>query len=236
MKYLVLFSLYFLVGCATKYIVPGNRFITPETQGGAFHGQIELQQATANQLTVDTSNGNVIDGVIYEDVKRTGFLFSNSLFDQFDLLWSHTGGGNSMIGAKMQIVGASRVAKGAGQKLSIGLTFGANEHETDDESIEFELSGREILLLYGYRFNEAFLAFSSFSYATYNFEGTLHTSDSLNGMEPKYTTDSRSLSLGLEFSIESFFAKLEASCQQLSTTATNDKFGHRVGYAVGYSW
>jgi hypothetical protein len=55
-----------------------------------------------------------------------------------------------MLGGKLQIMGGSRSSNSAGHKLSLALALGGNEHETDDESIEFELSGREFLVLYGY--------------------------------------------------------------------------------------
>lgn len=236
MRYFLLLCLYLLAGCATKYIVPGNRFITPETQGGAFRGQFEFQQTGANQLTVDTGSGTVDEGVLYEDVSRAGFLYSNSFFEQFDIFWSHTGSANSMLGGKLQVMGGSRTSNSAGHKLALALAFGGNEHETEDESVEFELSGREFLVLYGYRINESVLPYASLSYATYEFDGTIQASGPLNGLRPQNTTTSTAFNGGLEFSIDAFFAKLEATYQQLQTTDTKDKIGFRIGYALGFSW
>lgn len=237
MKVILLLLLLFQVSCATKYVLPGNRFITPETQGGAFHGQFEFQQTNANQLTMDTSNNSVDDGVLYFDLKRSGFLYSTSLFDQFDFIWSHTGRANSMLGGKIQLLGASRVSRGVGHKLSIGAAFGGNEHETEDKSVEFELTGREYLLLYGYRFNENILLYSSYSYADYHFSGTLrYSTPGLNGAKPDYETKLQSLSLGLELAYELAFFKLEGTYQQLKTTDTKDKNRIAVGYSVGLQW
>lgn len=237
MKLLLLLSLYFLASCATKYIVPSNRFITPETQGGALRGQFEFQQTKSNELTINTSNGNVDEGVFYSDVKRAGFLLSSSFFDQFDLFWSHAGGANSMLGGKFQFLGASRSAKGAGHKMSLAAAFGGNEHETDDKSVEFELSGKELLILYGYRFNEHILPYTSFSYATYDFSGKIHSSDPvLNGLEPSLTTTALSLSGGLELAFDVVFAKLEGTYQQLSTKQTKDRSHFSIGYSLGVSW
>lgn len=236
MRHFLLLCLYLLAGCATKYIVPGNRFITPETQGGAFRGQFEFQQTSASQLTVDTANGTVDDGVLYADVSRAGFLYSNSFFEQFDLFWSHTGSANSMLGGKLQIMGGSRTSNTAGQKLALALAFGANEHETEDESVEFELSGREFLVLYGYRINESVFPYTSLSYATYEFDGTIQASGPLNGLRPKYTTTSTALNGGVEFSIDAFMAKFEATYQQLVTSDTKDRSAFKFGYAIGFSW
>lgn len=236
-RLILVLAAFVTTGCATKYIVPGNRFITPETQGGAFRGQIEFQQTSANQLTANVENGTVDEGVLYTEISRSGFLFSNSFFEKFDLLWSHTGSANSMLGGKFQIIGGSRTANAAGHKLSFGALFGGNEHETEDESVEFELSGRELILLYGYRITENVLPYTSFSYASYDFMGKIKSKDAaLNGLEPKYVTDVKTLSGGLEFSLEAFFAKLEGSYQQLTTENTKDKSRFIIGYSVGYSW
>jgi hypothetical protein len=234
---LQLLCLLLLPACATKYLISGNRFITPESQGEAFRGQIEFQQTGANQLTIDTNNGTVDNGVIYKDVSRSGFLFSNSLFDSFDIVWSHTGGANSMIGGKFQFLGGSRISNSTGHKASLGILFGGNEHETDEKSVEFKLTGKEYLLLYGFRVNENFFPYSSLSLATYNFSGRITSSNPLfNGLEPELVTTSRSLNGGIELSFDSFFAKVEASYQQLQTTDTKNRERFQLGYSVGYSW
>jgi hypothetical protein len=235
MKNLILLSLVFVSSCATKYIIPGNRFMTPESQGGAMRGQIELQQTGANQLRINTSNRDVDSGVKYEDVRRMGFLLSNSLFDQFDVVWSHTGGGNSLLGGKLQLMGASRSGNGTGHKAAISVLVGGNEHEDDEDSIEFELSGREYLLLYGYRISENILPYASFSYATFNFEGDIKKGF-LRGRDPEMVTDSKSLNTGVEFALENFFIKTELTYQQLETSDTKDRKRFIFGYSVGYSW
>ena len=236
-KVVLLLSLLFLTSCATKYIVPGNRFITPESQGDALRGQVELQQTNANQLTIDTSNSTVDEGVLYSDISRSGFLLSNSLFDQLDLIWSHTGSANSMLGAKFQFVGGSRISSAVGHKISAAVLFGNNEHETDDESVEFELGGKEYLVLYGYRFSPNVLTYSSFSYATYHFSGDIRSSNpSLNGADPDFETEIKSLSGGVELSYGVVFGKLELTYQQLKTDDTKDKSRFVVGYSAGFSW
>lgn len=232
MRHFLIVSLLFIASCATKYILPGNRFITPESQGGAFHGQIEFQQASANQLTGNLRNGSAEDGVIYADVSRSGFLFSNSFFDRFDLLWSHTGAANSMIGGKLQIMGESRLTKSSGHKASIAVLMGGNEHETDDASVEFELTGREYLLMYGYRISENLLPYVSFSYADYSFDGRVAST----GQQLEYATNSKSANGGVEFSFDAFFAKLEATYQQLLTSDTKEKTRVGFGYSLGFQW
>lgn len=237
MRIILLSCLLFQVSCATKYLVPTNRFLTPESQGGAFRGQFEIQQTPATQLTIDTSGGNTDQGVTYDLQKRSGFLWSTSLFDQFDFYWSHTGGANSMLGGKFQFLGASRSANAVGHKMSLAAAFGGNEHETDDKTVEFTLGGQEFLLLYGYRFSPFVFPYASFSHATYSFEGKVTSPDPvLNGLEPKMESTIQSLTGGVEFSYELFFVKFETTYQQLKTTDTKDKSQFVFGYSLGLSW
>jgi hypothetical protein len=236
MKLLLICLTFFVASCATKYVVPGNRFITPESQGDAFRGQAELQGTRGNQLRIDTSNGTVDDGVTYETISRSGFLVSNSLFDQLDIFWSHLGGGNSMLGGKFQFLGGSRASAGAGHKMSVALAFGQNEHEDDDEDIKFQLGGREFLLLYGYRFTPMVMPYTSFSYATYDFSGEISGSSPVSGEKPEFKTKVLSLNGGVELSFNSFFTKLEGTYQKLKTTDTKDKNNFIIGYSFGLSW
>jgi len=238
MKVLSLFSLLLLASCATKYIVPQTRFITPETQGDVFRGQVEFQQPKASLLTFDTSNGSTKDGVLASDIKRTGYLISTSLLDRMDLIWSHVGGANSMLGAKFQLLGGSRVQKAAGHKVSVAFLFGGNDYETDDRSVDFTLSAHEMMALYGYRFSEFLLLYSSLSIAKYQFDGTLNKSSdpALVGADLNSVSSTRGFQFGTEASFEQFFAKLELSYQFLSSSQTKKRTISGFGYSVGMSW
>jgi hypothetical protein len=238
MHVFLLLVLFLLEGCATKYILPGSRFITPESQGGVFRGQVELQQTSAPQLVAMVDDGTVDNGVESQIVNRTGFLVSTSLLEQIDLIWSHTGGGNSLLGAKFQVLGASRSAKGTGEKLAFSAAFGGNEHDVEGQTgVEFNLTGQEFMAMYGYRFSELFLIYSSFSYGKYIFDGKLSSSDPvLNGLRPRYETRSYGLNGGVEVDFSALFLKLELGYQRLTTTDTKEVANFLYGYSIGYAW
>lgn len=231
------FSLFFLSSCATKYLVPANRFITPETNGGVFKGQVEIQQASATQLTINTTQGSVEDGVLYETLTRTGFMYSNSFFENFDLFWIHIASGNSMLGAKFQILGGSQASKSAGHKIALAAAFGANEHETEDAAVEFKLGGRELMILYGFRINEMLLPYASLAQLHYSFMGEIVGGPaSLRGLKPELETSVLAFTGGVEIDVGPVIGKIEGTYQQLTTTDTKKKEQLVFGWALGYSW
>lgn len=238
MRWLLLFFMLLQVGCATQYILPTNRFMTPESQGGMFNSQFEIQQTTGHQLTADLSQSTVNDGVTNALISRTGYLFSTSIFDQIDLFWNHTGAANSMIGAKFQFMGSSRTGKGAGHKMALSAAIGGNEHQIEGSTqVRYELKGNEFQFLYGYRFNEIVLLYSNLSYSTYSFSGKVTSSDStIDGLRPKYESTVYAGYAGMQLDLGPLFGKLECGYQQLKTTDTKDVTNFTYGYSVGVSW
>lgn len=234
-SFIFLFSLA-LTSCATRYVVPTNRFITPESQGQAFRGQAEVQSTTGIDMTIDTKSASVDKGVMYSEISRTGYQASFSFFESIDFVWAHLGGGNSMAGAKFQFVGSSRTSPGDGHKAAAVVLFGGNEHEPDDESIEFELGGQEVNLVYGYRFSPMLLPYVNFNYSRYDFSGTIKKPSILSGLQPKLRTNMRGLSTGIELTYMAFLAKAECTYQQLETTDTKNKSVFSTGFSIGFNW
>lgn len=232
-----LLILFIISGCATKYLIPTNRFMSPESQGGVFSGQFEYQMTQANQLTIIANGGNVEQGVEYSTISRSGFSFNSSFSDSVDFVWSHVGGANSMGGIKFQILGTSRSSKGDGHKLSALALFGGNDYETEDQSIDFRLDGQELSLIYGYRIGGVFLPYINISRSKYTFNGTISSSSQvLNGKEPSYESVVWGINPGIEFDWNSYFLKLECSYQQIETDQTEKYSPISFGFSGGVSW
>lgn len=223
--------------CATRYILPGNRFMTPETQGEVLRGQFEIQQGSANILKINTKNSSVEDGVLYSDIQRTSYQYSNSLFDPFDIFLAHTGSSNTVFGGKFQFLGGSRISKSAGHKASIALGIGENKHKSEDKSVEFNLRAQENFLIYGYRFSEFVMPYANISYSKYRFDGKIsHSNPFLNGARPSYETKILATSVGVELAFSAFVSKLECTYQQLNTDKTNERNRFIFGYSLGVVW
>jgi len=227
----------FISGCATKYIVPSNRFITPESQGGFFKGEFEFQRTSSTQIAAKAGEGDFNEGVVYQNISRSGYSFSYSFFESVDFIWSHVGSGNSLGGLKYQIFGNSKSAKGAGQKLALVALFGGNDYQTEDKSVIFRLDAQEFLLSYGYRISEFAMPYISLSRSRYDFSGIVSSSiPAINGKEPSYQTIIWSINTGGEFNWQSFFLRTEFSYQQIETENTQTYNPMNLGVSLGVNW
>lgn len=229
---LVLFS-FLIVSCATRFILPAQRFLGPEVQGGGLRSSIEMSTSNAHLGKLQgTFDG--IKGVSYEEIQRTGYHFATGLFDSFDFIWSHIASGNSLVGAKFQALGSPRGA-GDGAKLSFAYFVGGNEHEPSEKDIQFKLNAQEFWAIYGYRLNPMFMPYVSAGFSKYNYKAQVKTGD-FQGEKPRIRSDIYSLMLGGELNFEAIFLRLETGMQLLESTKTKDKWTHRTGLSLGYSW
>lgn len=237
-SFLKILPLFVLVSCATKYILPGNRFLTPETQGGMLESQFEVQQTSATKANIDASEGSLNDGLVYSNTKRTGYLYSTSLLEMIDFYWAHTGSANSMLGAKVQLLGGSRKAKAVGNKFAFTAAIGSNEHRLKgDPEIKFKLGGTDFSLIHGYRFNEFVMLYDSLAYSTFNFDGTVTSNNpAFNGAKPGYDTKILGAHIGAEIGFGPFFGKLEYAYQMIKSSSTKNRMASLLGYSVGFSW
>lgn len=234
MRNLVLLSFTLLLtSCATRFILPTQRFIGPEVQGGALKTSIEVQKVTAHEAKLKGTNDG-IEGVKYDDLSRMGYQLSTGLFERLDLVWSHLGSGNSLVGGKFQLIGDGR-GSGAGTKLSIAYLVGGNEHENDDKSLDMRLNAQEFWVVGGLRINEFIMPYTSFGYGNYSYKAQIKKG-AFTGEEPRIKSSLYTLMVGAEAQFEGVIFKLETGTQLIESTKTKDKWSYRTGFSLGYGW
>lgn len=236
---LILLVLFICTSCATKYVLPGNRFLSPESAGGSLRPQVEIQQNGSKLVTVDVTGGRNDNRLQYTDKTRTGFFFGMSLVEQLDFIWYQTASSVGFIGGRFQLYGGSKASKAVGHKLAITAAFGGNEHELDssDPKVKFTMGGQDYSIIHGYRFTENIMIFESISRTRITYDGSLKSGDpTFNGLQVGYRNILYGLFGGLEFNYNAFTAKLECGYQIIESTHTRNKEGILFGYALGYSF
>lgn len=235
----ILILLLICSGCATKYVLPGNRFISPESVGGGLKVQAEIQQQSAKLATLDVSGGQTNNRLQYTDQNRMGYFFGVSFFEQMDFLWYQTASSVSFIGTRIQLIGGSKASKASGHKLSITAAIGGNEHEIDngDPKIEFDMSGQDFSIIHGYRINEYVMFYDTLSLTNISFDGTLKSKDSFfDGLEVNSSIKMMGVYAGMEFSYNQVMAKLECGYQTIEAKHTPNRSGIKIGYSFGYNF
>ncbi len=236
---IILVVLFLCTSCATKYVLPGNRFISPESVGGSLRPQIELQQNSSKVVSIDVSGGRTDNRLLYSDKNRTGYFFGMSLIEQLDFIWYQTASSVSFTGARIQILGGSKSSNATGHKLALTAALGGNEHELDETEpkISFKMSGQDYSLIHGYRFSPNILVYESFSQTNITYDGKLKSNDpTFNGLEVGYRNTLYGLFAGVEFSYNSLMVKLECGYQRIKSTNTPNKEGMLYAYALGYNF
>lgn len=234
MKKLVLLSFCLLItSCATRFILPNQRFLSPEVQGGALKTSIELHKTSAHEAKLRGTDQGIV-GVSYQEISRSAYQFSTGLFDQLDLVWTHVGSGNSLIGAKFQLVGSGR-GSGAGSKFSLAYLVGGNEHESEDKSLTMKLNAQEVWAIWGLRFNEFIMPYASFGYGSYQYKGQIKRG-AFAGEAPRIGSDLYTLMLGMEAQFQGFIFKLESGGQLIESSKTKDKWAYMTGFSLGFAW
>lgn len=235
----ILILLFISSGCATKYVLPGNRFISPESVGGGLKVQAEIQQEAAKLATLDVSGGQTNNRLQYSDQTRMGYFFGISLFEQMDFIWYQAASSVSFIGTRIQLIGGSKTSRTAGHKLSITAAIGGNEHEIDsgDPKIEFDMAGQDFSIIHGYRINEYVMFYDTLSLTNISFDGTLKSKDPLfDGLEVNSSVKMMGVYAGIELSYNQLMAKLECGYQSIEAKHTPNRSGVRIGYAFGYNF
>lgn len=166
-------------GCATKFRFPTNRMISPESVGGAFNGEMELGQQGQIEGKVDTSEASPYP-LKFEQKTAMSFFGAMSLVDNLDFYWNHTASAPSMVGARVQALGSSQQAGGAGHSIALTGAFGGNEHEIEGSTdVEFKIAALDFSVIHGYWFTPFWQIFETVAYSSYTVTGDL--SGSTNG-------------------------------------------------------
>jgi len=156
-------------GCATRFLVPANRFVLPENTGALFKGDVKTGMASTGQV-------ELADDVTAASPDTTPILSRNSavhigadlgLASFLDIYFTKISGGPTFAGLKIQLLGAPiSTAKSGNFSLALagGSGFGSITQNTEVGTIkgesELKFTGWEALLLLGYRPADSFLIYA----------------------------------------------------------------------------
>jgi hypothetical protein len=240
--------------CATKFYLPGNRFITPESSGGLFKGDVKLSALGVTQVQVSNSMTSTAPDLTPVLIKNSslGLGGQMGLFENFDVYLNGVMGGPGYAGVKVQLLGdPAATAKASNFSLSVAgggafsnTKLSSSENDVQGESI-LKYSGWEAMVLLGYRPSDILLLYGGPFQSVVNADVTLkRTQNNVTSVtaEPNGSGEMRGVTAGLRFG-QNFFLNLEVSATETAWTRhqpsklVTEKFTDTAfGAALGGSW
>lgn len=250
----LLFCSVVLSACATKFYIPGNRFLSPESSGGFGHGDFKTGAIGVTDVQV-ASDMTVTSPDLTPKMNKNSSLSAGGqfgLFEKFDLYLTGVMGGPNFVGVKYQLLGDPAAAAKA-ENLSLSLAGGAafsnslvksSSGDVQSES-KINFSGWEALLLLGYRPMDSILLYAGPFQTVVNADVAIKRTQSnvtTVTAEPDGSGEMRGLIGGVRFGQNFFFsAELSATettwTRQQPTRYVTDKFTDTaLGAVIGGTW
>ena len=249
-KICIVVILFCLTGCSTKFTYAPSllHFSTPEAAGALGSGSVNFSVASAPEYTLGTFNysgttvsntpQSVSPDAIYTKVDvRLGLL--NNIDFYFD--------SNRVFGAKIQWLGASRLAKEAGLKFATEIRLGKGT-SSDSFSGSDGASSVDIVdvsLNVGYRLNRTILSYFNI-YKSNNTISASASSETIVGgtvtSSSSYTFEAKSQSqgvlLGVQLTPQGKPASVifEAGVAQTTWDNFETLTAYPFGISLGYVW
>lgn len=254
MKTLITFlSLVFLVGCSTqlKYEMSNVKLLTPEAKGKLLKGDLGMSVQQTHKVVLT----EVIDSLIfnYQTINKdksienggdVSFLLNLGLLEQVDF-YLHGG----KLGLKYQFYGSNQLERNNDYKAAVALAYGSedsgshsyvtsNNSSTRSYSTDMNVVSTEIAFLFGRRTTKNHLYYTTLFYDSYNYEGTL-TSTQFNPILAKGKSTNLGWLVGYELSNESVpnvFMKLESGVVQGRVESYAKKTSGVFGLNINMGW
>lgn len=234
MKLSLFFTLFIVVSCTQRLKVPINRMASPEVIGGG--AELEFQRIGFSQARLDFNGGRTDN-----PLKMTGVVSNRVLHmaagvsQNVDVFVKVPQESSSLLGIKVQLVGTSSKFRNNTHQFAFTLATGS-ERDSFEGPFEIDLKSdvKDYSLIYGYRFNEYFLAYTSVSLSDYKFRGDIKDSggtlldDSINYRAQNIL----GAQAGVDFGFPGFSLKYEFAIQKIRWTNSEEKVLYSNGLAI----
>ncbi len=209
--------------------------ISPEAIGGG--AEIEFQRVGYSEARLDFAGGKTDNALLMGDPVSNRTLYMGlGVSPTVDIFVRVPQESSSLLGVKVQVLGAPSKVRNNTHQLAFTLAIGS-ERDSFEGTYEIDLKSdvRDYSLIYGFRFTEYALIYSSISVSTYSFEGDITNSGgaTLSDDSIDYTASNiLGGQLGLELGGDSFALKLELAAQKIKWTNSEEKLLYSSGLSI----
>ncbi len=237
MKLLILYLMPFIfIGCAQRIKVPINRMIEPEAIGGG--AAAEYRQTGFSRGVLSFENNSTKNPLSMSSVIDKEFYFAIGLNEISDLFVRVPEESSSLVGLKIQLLGAPSKAGVSGHNIAFTIGTGS---ERDDFDQTFTISLKsdifDFSLIHGYRFNPYLAVYDGVSISSYRFEGEIDGAVGLDSDEISYHANNiQGAFIGLVFGSHTFKLKTEYAVQKIKWSNTEEEILHAGSLSLAAGW
>lgn len=215
--------------------VPINRMQSPEVIGGGI--EVEYKQVGFSEGQLDLSNNKTDDPLLMSTTRDQEFYFTLGLADNADIYVKVPEESASMIGIKIQVLGASSKNRNITHQLAFILGMGAERDSFSGGGLNIELKSdaKEFGLIHGFRYSEWILIYEGITLSQYEFSGLIENAPAtFSDSEFEYKASNIfGFHVGLELGSVNFKSRAEIGYQNINWTSTGAKSFYSFGYSLG---
>lgn len=185
-KYLLF--IFVFSSCAQRVKVPINRFHTPETIGMGV--EVEHREMAFSHGVFDFTGNRTDNALVMSKASDQELYLGLGVSTNIDFFLRIPEESSSMLGVKVQLMGAPKKARSTGHQVAFTLGMGSERDKFDNEvEIDLKSDVQDYSLIHGYRFSNSFLFYDGISLSTYSFEGTISDQGDLDSNKLNYTAN-----------------------------------------------
>lgn len=225
---LMVFSLFLLTSCASRFISSSHRLITPETQGKRWSSRLGFYQTSGISGRIDLNSTKTDKPLNLEEIPRTRLNLETGLFKKVDLIFSKNSGGDPMVHLKWQFYGGNKQQTAGPHRFATTIGHGSSKGKIEDDTeIDYTSKTQEFSLLHGYRWKRRILFYEGLTYTQSDFVSDISSPE----IKTNHSIKQVSIQLGTELDLRWFLLKAEIGYG--SVTEPNSKSKSSLSYAVG---
>ena len=178
-KFFVFFLFIFLQSCSQRIKVPVNRMMSPEAIGRG--AKVSYRKTGYSQGILQFTNNDTDNPLVMSTTQDNEFYMGLGISQEADLFIRVPEESSSLIGLKVQIMGAPAKANAAGHSLAFTLAMGSERDEFEDVfTIDLKSDVRDYAFLHGYRMSPLLLLYDGVSLTNFRFQGKVKGATGLN--------------------------------------------------------
>lgn len=200
--------------------------------------QFEYRNMGYSSGVLDFTNNSTDNALLMGKVTEEEFYMGIGISQNADLFVKIPKESSSMMGIKVQLLGAPAKEPAAGHSLAFTLAMG-NERDEFDQTFTIDLKSEvtDYSLVHGYRPSATMLIYEGISISTYHFAGTIEGTTGLDSDTIDYRAKNiMGAHIGVMMGGHGMNLKLEYAAQKIKWSNTDEKLLQSFATALSFGW